>query len=63
MKRKTQYDADTVQTVLDRIALACIPEDPSIAEAEKKGRTAIETDGPARSALHALVKSLLSSAE
>jgi len=63
VKRKTQYDADTVQTVLDRIALACIPEDPSIAEAEKKGRTAIESDGPARSALHALVKSLLSSAE
>ena len=62
IRHKTQYDQDTVQTVLDRIALGCIPEDQSIAEAEKRGRSAIESDGPAKSVLHSIVKKLLNGA-
>lgn len=59
IKRKTQYDSNTVEQVLDRIAVACIPEDPSIADAEKRGRPAIESEGPSKAVLHALVKKLL----
>jgi len=62
IKRKTQYDQETVQTVLDRIAMGCIPEDSSVAEAEKRGRAAIEADGPVKAALHAMIKKLLSDA-
>lgn len=62
IKHKTQYDQDTVQSVLDRIALGCIPEDPGIAAAEKRGKSAIESDGPAKAALHVLVRKLLNSA-
>ena len=62
IKRKTQYDLDTVQTVLDRMAVGSIPEDSSIAEAEKKGRAAIESDGPAKAALITMVKKLLNGA-
>lgn len=62
IKRKTQYDQDTVQSVLDQIALGCIPEDPCIADAEKRGKSAFESDGPAKSALHAITKKLLSGA-
>jgi len=62
IKRKTQYDQDTVQAVLDQIAIGCIPEDPSLAEAEKRGKAAIESDGQAKAALHAMLKKLLSGA-
>jgi len=62
IKRKTQYDQDTVQAVLDRVALGCIPEDAGIADAEKKGRAAIESDGPAKAALNTMIKKLLSGA-
>jgi len=62
IKRRTQYDQDTVQTVLDRIAVGCIPEDSAVSEAEKKGRAAIEGDGPAKAALNTMVKKLLNGA-
>jgi len=62
IKRKTQYDQDTVQSVLDRIAVGCIYEDPSIADAEKRGKAAIESDGPAKATLLSMVKKLLNGA-
>lgn len=62
IKRKTQYDQDTVQAVLDRIAVGCIPEDSAICDAEKRGKAAIESDGPSKAALQGMVKKLLNSA-
>lgn len=59
IKRKTQYDQDTVQMLLDRVAVGCIPEDPCIADGEKKGKAAIESDGPARAALQSMIKKLI----
>lgn len=60
IKRKTQYDQDTVQAVLDQVAIGCIPEDAAIYDAELRGKSAIESDGPAKAALQALTKKLLS---
>ena len=62
VKRKTQYDQNTVQAVLDRMIVGCVPEDPGIAEAERRGKAAIESDGPAKSALQSMIKKLLYSA-
>ena len=62
IKRKQQYPQDTVESLLDVPALACIPEDPSIPECEYTARAAIECSGPAKSALNALLKALLSGA-
>ena len=62
VKRKTQYDQNTVQAVLDRMIAGCIPEDPGIAEAERRGKAAIESDGPAKAALQSMIKRLLNSA-
>jgi len=62
IKRKTQYDQDTVQAVLDQIAIGCIPEDSGIADAEKHGKAAIESDGQAKAALQAMIRKLLSGA-
>jgi len=62
IKRKTQYDQETVQAVLDRVAIGCIPEDSGIADAARRGKSAIESDGPAKAALHGMVKKLLSGA-
>lgn len=62
IKKKTQYDQDTVQNILDRIAVGCIPEDPAIYDAEKRGKPAIESDGPAKTAFQSMVKKLLSGA-
>lgn len=59
LKRRMQYDSDTVQSVLDLVVIGCIPEDPGIAEAEKQGRSAIESDGPAKAGLNNLVKKLV----
>jgi len=60
VKRKTQYQQSTVESLLDMPALACIPEDPSIPECENNTRTAIECNGPAWTILSALSKELLS---
>jgi len=62
VKRKLQYDLDTIQMVMDRIAVGYIPEDFAIAEAEKRGKAAIESDGSAKSALQTMVKKLLNGA-
>lgn len=62
IRRKTQYTQDTVQSLLDRMALACIPEDASIADAQLKGKAAIECSGPAWTALRSLTQELLGSA-
>lgn len=62
VKRKNQYPQTTVESLLDLPALACIPEDSSIPECEFRARAAIECSGPAKSALNALTKSLLSGA-
>lgn len=62
IRKKTQYAQSTVETLLDRAALACIPEDASIPAGELRGRPAIECSGPARPALKGLVKTLLSGA-
>lgn len=62
VRRKTQYAQSIVESLLDRAALACIPEDASIPANEQRGKAAIECDGPARLALKGLVKTLLSGA-
>lgn len=58
-RRSTQYSRDAVQNVLDRAAIACIPEDAAIPACEQQGRAAIECDGPARKELNAMVRTLL----
>lgn len=62
VRKKTQYAQSTVENLLDRAAIACIPEDAGIPASEQRGRAAIECDGPARAALSGLVKTLLSGA-
>ena len=62
VRKKTQYAQGTVENLLDRAALACIPEDASIPASEQRGRAAIECDGPAWTALSGLVKTLLGGA-
>ena len=62
LNRKTQYTQDTVQNLLDRAALACIPEDAGIPAGEQRGKAAIECSGPAWTALNRLIKSLLGGA-
>lgn len=62
VRKKTQYAQSTVENLLDRAALACVPEDAGIPACEQRGRAAIECDGPARPALKGLVKALLSGA-
>ena len=62
IKRKTQYPQSTVESLLDLPALACIPEDSGVSECEHAARAAIESSGPAKSALNILTKALLSGA-
>lgn len=62
VKRKIQFPRETIENLLDRIADACIPEDPVITEAESKGKTAVECFGSAHAAIIALTKTLLSGA-
>ena len=62
VRKKTHYAQSTVESLLDRAALACIPEDASIPASEQRGRAAIECDGPAWTALSGLVKTLLGGA-
>ena len=62
LRKKTQYPQSTVENLLDRAALACIPEDASIPASEIRGKAAIECDGPAWTALSSLVRALLSGA-
>lgn len=62
IRKKTQYAQSTVESLLDRAAIACIPEDASIPASEQRGRAAIECDGPAWTALSGLVKTLLGGA-
>lgn len=59
IKRKTQFPQSIVENLLDTPALACIPEDPSIPECELNARAAIESNGPAWTALSALSRELL----
>lgn len=61
IKRKIQHSQDTVQNLLDCPVIAVIPEDTSIPVCASNGRTAIECDGPAWTALSSLVKNLLGS--
>lgn len=61
VKRGYQHSQDAVQMTLDRMAIGCIPEDAAIAAAQCRGIPAIECDGPARTALRDLLKSLLGS--
>ena len=62
VRKKTQYDAKTVEMTLDCPLAGCIPEDDSIAACSQKGRIALECDGPARRALVQLTDALLSDA-
>ena len=48
---------------LDCMLAGCIPEDDSIAFAALKGRSAIESGGPAQRALHQLMDTLLGDIE
>ena len=45
--------------MLDCPVLGCIPEDERIALCEKKGKTALESDGPAQGAIRKLLNQLL----
>lgn len=62
LRRRTQHAQGTVESLLDRAAIACIPEDVSIPASEQRGRAAIECDGPAWTALSGLVETLLGGA-
>ncbi|MGN0774475.1 MAG: P-loop NTPase [Candidatus Ventricola sp.] len=61
-RKKTQHAQSTVENLLDRAAIAWIPEDASIPASAQRGRAAIECDGPAWTALSGLVKTLLGGA-
>lgn len=54
-----QYDVRTVETILDCLSLASIPEDESVMLAARKARAAIEAGGAVRKALDAMVSALL----
>ncbi len=62
VRRKTQYPAQVVENLLDRPAIACIPEDRSLSACMQRGKAAIECGGPAGTALFKLVKTLLQGA-
>lgn len=59
LRKGTQYDAQTVQSILDCRLIGCIPEDSSIIDGEKRGYAAIECHGAAYPVLSAMVKTLL----
>ena len=59
IRRSIHYTHESIQSMLDCPAIACIPEDSSIPIGEKQGRSAIECDGPAWNALDNLVRTLL----
>lgn len=60
--KKTQHPQSVVENLLDRPAIACIPEDASIPASELSGKAAIECDGPAWTALSKLTQALLGGA-
>ena len=55
----TQYDVQTVETILDCPSLAAIAEDEAVMAAARKARAAIEGSGQVRAALNAMVNALL----
>ena len=59
IRRKTQYSEEAVQNLLDMPMIACIPEDSSIPECERRNHAAIECDGPAWKVLSSLTQMLL----
>lgn len=61
VKRKTQYPQSVVENLLDTPAVACIPEDASLAEYDYSGRFSFKFHGSAWNALSSLTKTLLSS--
>ncbi len=63
VRKDIQYDAKTVEMTLDCMLAGCVPEDDSIAFAALKGRSAIESGGPAQQALHQLMDTLLGDIE
>lgn len=62
LDKKAQHPQSVVENLLDRAAVACIPEDPSIPASERRGKAAIECDGPAWTALSKLTQTLLGDA-
>lgn len=62
IKKTGQYAPQVVEQTLDRSALACIPDDPSIAAGENRGKAAIEGENPVKGLLKSMVKELLANA-
>lgn len=62
VRRGTQYDAKTVEQLLDCPLLCAIPEDDSIAEGERRGKAAIECGGAVKRELGHMVSALLNDA-
>ena len=59
LRKGAQMEASVAEAVLDCPVLGCIPEDERIALCEKKGKTALEGDGPAQGAIRKLLNQLL----
>ena len=59
-RRRIQHTSDAVRSILDYPILASIPEDGSIDLCARKGRSAIECDGPAWNAVKGHLHALLS---
>ena len=59
LRKGAQMEASVAEAVLDCPVLGCIPEDERIALCGKKGKTALESDGPAQGAIRKLLNQLL----
>ena len=59
LRKGVYMDASAIAMLLDCPVLGVVPEDDSICSGVKKGRSAIECDGPARSALSGILDQLL----
>ena len=59
LRKGVYMDASAIAMLLDCPVLGVVPEDDSICYGVKKGRSAIECDGPARSALSGILDQLL----
>lgn len=57
IKRGTQYSAEAVAMLLDCALLGAIPEDENLAV--RRGKSAMEYDGPVRSVLKSILEKLL----
>lgn len=59
LRKGAQMEPSAAEMVLDCPVLGVIPEDESIVLSARKGKTALESDGPARGAIRKVLEQLL----